>query len=75
MRECPGAARFELEVFDQEQCDERGPDLDVHRIRAGAYKGLYPQVLFERLEEQFDLPTLLVDSCDGRSRQVHQVGQ
>ena len=33
------------------------------------------QVLLEPLEEQLDLPALLLNSCDSRSRQIKAIGQ
>ena len=43
----------------QQVGDERGDDLDAHRILAGAEKALDLQVLLDPLEEQLDLPALL----------------
>ena len=45
-----------------EQVNSDGaPDLEAHRVGAGAVKGFDPQMLLEPFEEQFDLPAALID--------------
>jgi hypothetical protein len=52
-----------------EDIDRDGdPDLGHDGILAGADEGLDAQVLFDPLEEEFDLPALLVDLRDGGAR-------
>ena len=51
------------------------PDLRLHRVLAGAQKTLDTQVLFDPLEEKFDLPTILVQGGNGQRRQAGVVGQ
>ena len=43
----------------------RRPNLNLHRVRRSAPKALDPQMLLDPFEEQFDLPTLMVDSRYG----------
>ena len=54
-----------MQPFQQEQGDQGCPNLDAESILTGADEGLHGQVLFERFEEQFDLPALAVDGGDG----------
>ena len=51
------------------------PDLSLHGVLACAEKVLDAQVLFDPLEEEFDLPAVFVESCDGGGRQTGVVGQ
>ena len=43
----------------------RGPDLDLYGVDRVAVEGLDSQILFDPLEEQFDLPATLVQLCNG----------
>jgi hypothetical protein len=70
MRQGPAAAGFELKIFDQQDRDQCGPQLDIHGVGAGPHERLDTLILFAGLEEQFDLPALLVDSGDGRRRRM-----
>jgi len=56
---------MQLQILEQQQGDQGGPDLDLQGVGAGAHEGSDAQVLLERLEEQFDLPALAVDGGDG----------
>ena len=51
------------------------PDLSLHGVLACAEKVLDAQVLLDPLEEEFDLPAVFVESCDGGGRQTGVVGQ
>lgn len=54
---------------------DRDPYLRLHRILAGSQKGLDTQMLFDPLEEQFDLPALLVKRCNHLGFESEIVGQ
>jgi len=65
-------------LFDN--CDQHigahcAPDLGLHSVLACAQKVLDAQVLFDPLEEEFDLPAVFVQGCDGGGRQTGVVGQ
>jgi len=49
--------------------------LRLHRVLAGAIKGLDAQMLLDPLEKQLHLPTLFVDVGDGQWRKREIVGQ
>jgi hypothetical protein len=51
------------------------PNLGLHRIGCGAKEAFDVQVLLDPFEEQFDLPTTLVQLGDGQCRQSEVVGQ
>ena len=72
-------APVELEFFlegGHEHVDTDGdPDLDLHRVGGSPIERLDPQVLFDPLEEQFDLPATLVELGDGQSRKSEVVGE
>ena len=51
------------------------PDLRFDRILGGAIKGLDSKMLLDPFEEQFDLPSGLVQQCDGQSRFAEVVCQ
>ncbi len=54
-----------LEV-SQQQVDAHGhPNLGHRRILADSQEGLDLEVLLDPFEEQFDLPTLLINVRDG----------
>jgi len=65
----------ELDVGDQKIVYERDPYLRHHGVFACPQKGLDLQVLLYPLEEQLDLPSPLVNCCDGRGGQPEVVGQ
>ena len=60
---------------DQHVGHYSAPDLGLHRVLAGAQKALDAQVLFDPLEEQFDLPATLVERADRERWQRGVVGQ
>ena len=53
----------------------RNPDLSFDGIFTISVKGLDPQVLLDPLEEEFHLPTGLVEQADGGGWQVEVVGE
>ena len=56
--QAPAEAGAQLQVFEQEQSDQSGPDLNLQGVGAGADEGLDLQVLLEGLEHRLDLPSL-----------------
>ncbi len=73
--QAPAEAGPPLQVFEQEQSDQGRPNLNLQGVGAGADKGFDAQVLLERLEEQLDLPALVVDLGDGRGGEAAVVGE
>ena len=73
--QAPAEAGAQLQVLEHEQRDQRGPDLSLQGVGAGADEGLDAQVLLERLEEQFDLPAALVDRGDGGGGEAAMIGE
>ena len=71
LENCVGGM-FEVETFfgdgDQGICGHGRPDLDFDGVRRGAKESLDTQVLLDPFEEQFDLPTLMIDGRDDRRR-------
>ena len=53
----------------------RGPDLGLYGVDRVAVEGLDSQILFDPLEEQFDLPATLVQLCNGQRGQGEVVGE
>lgn len=51
------------------------PDLGLYRIVGSAVEGLDSEMLLDPFEEQFDLPSALVEFGDGRRRKDEIVGQ
>jgi hypothetical protein len=70
VRQRPREAGPQLEVLEEQDGDQRRPDLDLEGIGAGPHEGLDLQVLFQGLEEQLDLPALLVERGDRRGPAV-----
>ena len=68
--QAPAEARAQLQVAQQQHRDQCRPDLGLHRVGRGAHEGLDLQVLLEGLEEQLDLPAVLVDRGDGAGPQA-----
>lgn len=64
-----------MEPFEQEQGNQGCPNLDAQRILAGADKALDLEVLFEGLEEEFDLPAFAIGLGKGRGAEFEVVGQ
>ena len=66
---------MKLKETENEDGDQRRPDLNVQSVLGGADEGLNPQGLFDCLEEQFDLPALMVDLGNGRRGQIETVAE
>ena len=75
IRQAPAEAGTQLQILEQEQGDQRRPDLDLQGVGAGAHESLDAQILFQRLEEQLDLPALAVDGSDGGSSEAAMIGE
>lgn len=60
---------------DEYVSTDRDPYLRLHSILAGAQKGLDTQMLLDPLEEQLDLPALLVKRCNHLGFESEIVGQ
>ena len=69
------AGELELLVEDghHEVNGDRNPDLGLHRIGAGAEVVFDAQVSFDPLEEEFDLPSRLVELGNGERRDLQIV--
>ena len=67
--------KFLLYNGNQHVSRHSAPDLRLDGILAVAQELLYSQVLLDPFEEQFDLPTVLVECCDGQRGQDKVVGQ
>lgn len=75
VRKTPGPRGLERQKFQQQHRDQRDPDLHLHGILTGAHERLDFEVLLQGLEEEFDLPALLLDGGNGTGGQMHDVGQ
>jgi hypothetical protein len=75
IRERPGEPGTQLQVAQQQHGDQCCPNLSLDGVGAGSHEGLDLEVLFESLEEQLNLPAILVDGCDRRRCQVHMIGE
>src|SRR5688500_17551611 len=64
-----------VEPTQQQQCDQRRPDLDKKGVFRGTDEGFDLQVLFEGFEEDLNLPALTVDVGNSGSAKVEMVGQ
>jgi hypothetical protein len=64
-----------MEPTQYEQGDESCPNLDVDGILAGSDEGFDLEVLFEGLEEEFDLPSFFVNVGDGGGSEFEVVGE
>ena len=65
----------EPEVFEQQHGDQCCPNLSLQGIGAGADEGLDLEMLFEYLEEEFDLPAIPVYPADSGRSELEVVGQ
>src|SRR5260221_10827590 len=66
IRQRPPKARLQLQVLEQQQRNQGGPNLNVQRVGRCADRRLHPQILFERVEEELDLPPVLINACHSR---------
>ena len=62
-----------IETGHHEVNADGDPDLRAHGVLCGSEEGFDPQILFDPLEEEFDLPALLIDCRDGQSRQFEMI--
>ena len=51
------------------------PDLSAHRVERRAEERFDPKMLFDPLEEDFDVPSAAIEICDGECRKNEVVGQ
>lgn len=70
-------AQFQLLANDGNQNvnTDGDPDLGLHGVDRGSIETANPQVLLDPLEEQFDLPSALVELGDGEGWQSKMIGQ
>ena len=73
--QAPAKASLQLQVLEKEQSDQGGPDLNLQGVGAGADESLDAQVLLERFEKEFNLPTLAIDSGDGGRSKIAVIGE
>lgn len=64
-----------IETGHHEVNADGDPDLGLHGVGGGAVESLDPKVLLDPFEEQFDVPSTLVDGRDGQCWQFEVVGQ
>src|SRR5262249_61947242 len=62
VRKRPAKTCAPLQVLEQQHGNQGRPDLDLQGVGAGTDEALDPQVLLERSEKDFHLPTLLVEA-------------
>ena len=72
--QAPTETGGQLQIPQEQHRDQCRPNLRLDRIRGGADEGLDLQILFDRLEEQFDLPAILVDRGDGAGTEAVMIG-
>jgi len=65
--QAPAEAGAQLQILEQEQCDERGPDLNLQSVGAGADEGFDAEVLLERFEQLNDILPINNDLLKSRS--------
>ena len=72
-------AGFQVEPFlddrDQRVHHDHDSDLGLRRVLGGPVEGFDPQVLFDPLEEELDLPPAPVELGDGQGREGEVGGQ
>ena len=64
VRQRPVKFGFELQKLQDQNRDQRRPELCLQRIGAGPDEGLHASQLLQAFEEDFDLPPILVDFGD-----------
>src|SRR5213594_2543604 len=69
VRQGPSELRLQLEVLQDQHRDQRCPNLSLQRVGGSPDESLDLEILLERLEEQLDLPAVLVDLRDRRRRE------
>src|SRR6266498_641628 len=73
VRQRPIPPAAELQKLQDENGDERRPDLGTDSVGGGTDEGLDVQVLLDGFEKRFDLPSIAVDLGDGGSGQTEVV--
>lgn len=73
--EAPAETGGPLQRTHEQHRDQCGPNLSLDRIRRRANERLDLQVLLERLEEQLDLPAILIDGGDGGRAEAVMIGE
>jgi len=69
------ALRAKLEILEQQHGNQCCPNLCFESIGAGTDEGLDLQMLFEHLEEEFDLPAIPIDTGDGGGPKAKVIGE
>src|ERR1700733_14704112 len=64
-----------VQPLQQQDGDEGCPNLDAQSVFTGTHEALQLEILFERLEKEFDFPAVLVDGGNGSSAEGEQVSQ
>lgn len=64
-----------MEPLQNKQSDHGCPNLDAKSVLARSYERLHLQVLLQSLEEQFDLPSVLVDGRNSGRAEARVVRQ
>lgn len=72
--QAPTETGGQLQIPQEQHRDQCCPKLSLDRIRGSADEGLDLQILFDRLEEQLDLPTILVNRGDGAGAEAVMIG-
>jgi len=75
IRHRPGKDGSQFENLQEQYGDECGPELHMKCIHAGPPEGLDSQILFDRLEEDLDLPPVFIDGRDGGAAKGQVIGQ
>ena len=64
-----------MEPLDYQQRYHGCPNLDAEGILAGPYEGFDLQVLLQRLEEEFYLPSFLIDGRYSARPEIQMIGE
>src|SRR6267143_1222640 len=75
MGQGPAIGGSQLQVLEQQESDQGGPDLDLQGVGAGADEALQAQVLFQGAEKDLHLPALAVEASQGGGAEAKVVGQ
>ena len=73
--ERPGDPRPELQVLQQQDRDQCCPNLDLEGVGRCPHERLDLEILLDCLEEDLDLPAILVDRGDCRGCELQMVGE